>query len=167
MTELDMVSIYDRHRKSPPDGVAYSTLGQFQADTERFSGVAELAASLSGMGEHWETHGKTLGEVMDALEKAKCRDWQLNIEIQNPALARAHRGSFFDVWHVVEDIEKLARENERFDIFQNVRGPFALDLISLVQKASGRYIINELALRNAIKHSAAYAKIKNKKRGGR
>lgn len=141
-----------------PYGV-YDSLEAFQADAGLLGNVAGLAASLAGIGRSWETHGKTLEKILEALRPASSRIWQLDIEFKNPAIARAYRNVFLDVFHIIQDVEKLDRENKGMNLLKKVRGPWALDLLSRVEQAQGRYSVDERTLMYLIKDSTPYAKI--------
>jgi Large polyvalent protein-associated domain 1 len=147
-----------------PDGV-YSTLDDFIRDTEPFSDLAFLAVRMAGFKKNWQTHGKTLGEVVSALRPVTDRQWELEHEISDPAFSRAHRNSFHDAWLAIGDIEKLDKKYPKLHILKKIKGVWALDLVTLVHKAGGRYDVPEEKLRWLIKLSKGYGEIKNAKQG--
>ncbi|MEY8688470.1 MAG: SNF2-related protein [Leptothrix sp. (in: b-proteobacteria)] len=141
-----------------PAGV-YRDFDQFEADTQKFGILANMAANLSGMKPgDWSTHGATLGDVLDALKQTASRDWQHKQEMENPAFAHAYRSVFGDAWRVAADIRELDEQNPKLGILQKVRGPWALDLINVL--AGGGKNPN---LQNYVSDSKPYAKIRKPK----
>lgn len=142
--------------KQHPAGV-YASLDAFQDDTQPFGAVAHFAAAIAGFGRDPSTHGKTLGQVLEAMKPAVSRQWALDKELSDPAFARAHRDAFGEAWRIAADVKQLAEDNPKLDIMNKVRGPWVLDLINRL--AAGEKHLN---MANYVSDSKPYAKVKAK-----
>ena len=139
----------------PPAGI-YADFAAFEKDTQPFGTLASMAAVMSGMkSRDWKTHNVSLGDILNALKPVVSRDWQLEKEQSDPAFAFAYRSAYSDSWRVAADIRELAEAEPKLDILNNIRGPWALDLINVV--AGGNKSPN---LANYVSDAKPYKKLR-------
>lgn len=138
----------------------YASLEAFEKDTQPFGVVANFAAAMSGMGRDWQSHGKSLREVLDAMKPATSRDWQLEKELSDPGFARMYRGAFADARGIIETFKEIDGQNSSLRILDKVRGPWALDMINRVAEGGRYFGFSAESLGNYVSDSKAYAKLK-------
>lgn len=111
--------------------------------------VSDLVLSL-----HKKAGSKknTLGEYLKVLSVVKDKQWRLDIELQDPAFARAYRSLFTDATQALWKISELDKEFPKLKILTKIKGQVALDMVDdyAIHPAYG---LNEVELKRRIQYS--------------